>query len=1259
MIFAVFKTNDFEGFIFLSFTKIFNMKSKLLGILLIASFVLFVFSCGDATTNTQKTEGKERPHSPWVFRSVLDTQARIITLALDDKMWVAYRTDRGSLYKAWSGGVVFQGPVYDNAHGPQPITYGDAWMVNKYENPWLLVKGQDATLLTVEYKGHRIKDGHAQLMYELQTPEGEKIKLSEQIEHFKSGTHQQGLERIFTAENVPEGFKLTLLFNASSLAKVEDIETDGELEVIQSTPVKLNSAVEGIEVDGKLSLKEGGSTRLAISFIGTPFIPNQNKNIGEDEDLPEGAKLIAKNDCKTCHNKIKQTVGPAYKQIALKYDNTEDNKSYLVTKIKNGGKGVWGETPMTPHPEVSDEDLGEMVSYIMDLDAEEEAAKASTQGGGSQNAEFQEAAAVKDDDLLPGVLMTFWENQKNIEKMSDVNFDSAPAFQAIVSNIDIESTDFTWVEEHYVIRYEGYINIPENDNYTFRLISDDGSMLYLNEKLLINNDGRHGMEAVEGEVALSKGKHALRVDFFQGGGGKGLVLQWKSTMKSNYEMVPTSAYLHHQTEHLPDSKYPAPPAINQPEIPGNAFPLDGVHPSYELSQARPEDFTPKVAGMDFLSDGRLVISTWDPVGGVYILDNVTSGDPSKITTKRIAEGLAEPLGLKVVDNEIYVLQKQELTKLIDNDGDEIIDEYQVVSQDWQVSANFHEFAFGLAYKDGHFYATLATAIEPGGASTNPQIPDRGKVAKISKETGKVEFIAHGLRTPNGIGEGVDGELFVADNQGDWLPSCKILHVKEGAWYGSRSVDYAGTEGVDATLPVVWLPQNEIGNSPSQPTILNDGVYKGQMIHGEVTHGGLKRVFVEKVDGNYQGAVFRFTQGLEAGVNRIAWGPDGALYIGGIGSTGNWQHTGTLWYGLQRMKFVEDRAFEMLAVRAKSNGFEVEFTEPLKEGDGWNVEDYQVKQWYYQPTEEYGGPKMDEKALPIKSVQVSEDRKKVFLELGGLKPEHVVYIRILNPFISDKGHELWSSEAWYTLNAIPESDNGFVSAATKSDTAPNSLTEAEKASGWKLLFDGKSFDGWHGYGKDAVGSSWQVEDGTMVLTTVTAEDGGHKVEDGGDILTDSEYENFELSLEWKIQPCGNSGIFYNVVESEEYDAVWRTGPEMQVLDNVCHPDSKFPSHRAGALYDLIVVKYETVKPAGSWNQVRIVSNNGNVEHWLNGRKLVEFEMFTPKWEEMIAGSKFKDMKGFGTARKGHIALQDHSDKVWYRNIKIRELNKPEQ
>jgi cytochrome c len=217
---------------------------------------------------------------------------------------------------------------------------------------------------------------------------------------------------------------------------------------------------------------------------------------------------------------------------------------------------------------------------------------------------------------------------------------------------------------------------------------------------------------------------------------------------------------------------------------------------------------------------------------------------------------------------------------------------------------------------------------------------------------------------------------------------------------------------------------------------------------------------------------------------------------------------------------------------------------------------------------------------------------------------------------------------------------------------NTLTDAEKKEGWKLLFDGKTTNGWRNFKSDKIGSAWKVQEGALYLDNTQKRE--WQTVGGGDIVTVDEYENYELSLEWKIQPCGNSGVIFNVQEDTKYDYVWKTGPEMQVLDNACHPDAKIDKHRAGNLYDLIESKTVTVKPAGEWNQARLISNKGHLEFWLNGNKQVETEMFTPQWEAMIKGSKFKDMPDFGKFRKGRISLQDHGDMVWYRNIKIKLL-----
>ncbi len=261
------------------------------------------------------------------------------------------------------------------------------------------------------------------------------------------------------------------------------------------------------------------------------------------------------------------------------------------------------------------------------------------------------------------------------------------------------------------------------------------------------------------------------------------------------------------------------------------------------------------------------------------------------------------------------------------------------------------------------------------------------------------------------------------------------------------------------------------------------------------------------------------------------------------------------------------------------------------------------------------------------------------------------------------HTYDGGRAWYTLGGHTKESfsedlflqhvlGGIRYAANRE--MHNTLTAAEKAAGWQLLFDGKTTEGWRTYKKDKPGSSWVVQDGTLTLEVEPTANGRTKAKDGGTLMTIDQYENYELSLEWKVAPCGNSGIIYNIHEAPEYKRAYMTGPEMQVLDDACHPDAKIRTHRAGDLYDMIECSVETVRPAGQWNQVLLRINNGQTEFHLNGTKVVEFEMYGDDWAEMIQESKFKSMPGFGKYRKGHIGLQDHGDKISYRNIKLRAL-----
>lgn len=212
---------------------------------------------------------------------------------------------------------------------------------------------------------------------------------------------------------------------------------------------------------------------------------------------------------------------------------------------------------------------------------------------------------------------------------------------------------------------------------------------------------------------------------------------------------------------------------------------------------------------------------------------------------------------------------------------------------------------------------------------------------------------------------------------------------------------------------------------------------------------------------------------------------------------------------------------------------------------------------------------------------------------------------------------------------------------------NGLTEAEKQEGWQLLFDGKSMEHFKGFRKSEVPSGWEVEDGTITLAGKGA----------GDIITRGQYGDFELSIDWKISEGGNSGIMYHVSEDTTYANTYNSGPEMQVLDDEKHPDAKKGvngNRKAGSLYDLIPLSTPAVRPAGEWNTARLVVKDGKVEHWLNDKKVVEYELGTPAWDSMVQQSKFASMPGFGAHKEGHIALQDHGNRVWFRNIRIRPL-----
>jgi len=314
---------------------------------------------------------------------------------------------------------------------------------------------------------------------------------------------------------------------------------------------------------------------------------------------------------------------------------------------------------------------------------------------------------------------------------------------------------------------------------------------------------------------------------------------------------------------------------------------------------------------------------------------------------------------------------------------------------------------------------------------------------------------------------------------------------------------------------------------------------------------------------------------------------------------------------------------------------------------------------------------------VKIEEVSEKMvtsKSMFVDAGGTVFEFEYYPGEMDPMLvlewskDGETYEVVPDAVFSNLDALTVNPWTGDDGSDDSESVPdNTLSDQEKSEGWKLLFDGESTKGWHTYNKPGtIGSKWVARDGALVFegrdrfeffVAGRKIEIGHvdKIADGGeDIVSDEAFDNFELHLDWKISKGGNNGIFYMIKESEAYDEVWKTSPEMQVMDNEGHKDGLIYKHRAGDLYDLIPADPIRVKPYGEWNKVKIVKNNGKVEQWLNGTKVVSYDINSDEWKDLVSKSKFAEYEEFATPGPGRIGFQDHDNLVFYKNIKIKEL-----
>lgn len=468
-------------------------------------------------------------------------------------------------------------------------------------------------------------------------------------------------------------------------------------------------------------------------------------------------------------------------------------------------------------------------------------------------------------------------------------------------------------------------------------------------------------------------------------------------------------------------------------------------PSYQVESIElPEGLTAEVAAMDFFPDGRLVAS--------FMRGEVMTYNPETKEWKLFAEGLHEPLGMLVVSNsEILVMQLPELTRIKDTNNDGLADTYEKVTDDFGMTGNYHEFAYGpVEDKKGNLFIGLnATSrgemrdevrgevnlLGRDGLTGNRQmssvVPYRGWIMKVNTD-GKLLPFASGFRSPNGMAMDKKGNLFVTDNQGDWIGTSTLSHIKEGRFYGHPAslvwrpdwdkgipfeLDSAVLDSLRTPASILF-PHGIMANSPTQPLVdyTNGkfGPYSGQMLVGEMNQERIVRVMLEKVDGEFQGASIPFLDGngLRKGNNRIAFGPDGSLWVGQN------DHEWLGDRGIQRITYSGKKPFDVLEMNLTEDGFKLKFTQPIKKNEALDPENYNFKHYYYQYHKKYGSDQMDIQQLEIADIKLSSNRQTVTIRLkkGSLKPRYVYELN-LKGITNDTDQGLENTLVCYTLNKL--------------------------------------------------------------------------------------------------------------------------------------------------------------------------------------------------------------------------------------------------
>ncbi|SKB59468.1 DUF7133 domain-containing protein [Maribacter arcticus] len=490
----------------------------------------------------------------------------------------------------------------------------------------------------------------------------------------------------------------------------------------------------------------------------------------------------------------------------------------------------------------------------------------------------------------------------------------------------------------------------------------------------------------------------------------------------------------------------------------------------------PEGIFLGVGGMAFLPNDKLAVSTRR--GEVWTISNPYMKDGLVPSFKLFAHGLHEPLGLAYHDGSLYLSQRPELTRLTDLDGDGTADEYKTVYP-FRVTGNYHEYAYGPVFdKDGKMIVTLNLAWinhspelrkTKGWGHMESQVKWRGWMLKIS-EDGTMEPYATGFRSPAAFGLNKEGDIFYAENQGGWIGSGYITALEKGDFTSHPAgLKWSGEEDSPVKLkvgdipdtgkpqfevaknipgiktPSVWIPHGYMGVSTSG-MLLDDkggfGPFKDQIFVGDQGQSLINRVFLEKVKGVYQGAVFPFRKGFSSGVFRMCWGSDDSMFVGMTGR--GWGSTGGELFGLQQLVWNGKMPFEIKAIRAMPDGFELEFTQPVNEITARDADSYNLKTFTYEYHHEYGSPVINQGECTVKGIELSADHTKVRLSVEGIKEGYIHEVDVDGIRSDNNNFPVLHPKGYYTLNRIPDGKAMVITATKKTEE----ITKVEHSANMK-------------------------------------------------------------------------------------------------------------------------------------------------------------------------------------------------------------------